>query len=253
MVWETERKRHRMDLISKNKYRTNTTTQPTSPSIAKVESTVKIDQERRDNELLTVNEINAAASNTPTSNLRSHHSQHHPLPTTVPTIIKGKALEPPPSQQQPIDALNTSSEPSTADKRKNMPVTSEGPTQKQMSRLFRPFCRLKKTIQARIKSYYMYYSLNNLFDWIIYILCSLTAITHFIDISAHTVLRARIHMYIASVTVICIWFRFMVFFRTISISAKTLRSKLVEIKLGELVIMVRTRSNMNLHRDCDGS
>ncbi|CAF2154492.1 unnamed protein product [Rotaria magnacalcarata] len=46
-------------------------------------------------------------------------------------------------------------------------------------------------------------------------------------------------MYIASVTVLCIWFRFMVFFRTITISAKTLRSKLVEIKLGELVIMVR--------------
>jgi hypothetical protein len=30
----------------------------------------------------------------------------------------------------------------------------------------------------------------------------------------------------------------MVFFRTIIISVKTLRSKLVEIKLGELVIMV---------------
>ncbi|CAF5207101.1 unnamed protein product, partial [Rotaria magnacalcarata] len=83
----------------------------------------------------------------------------------------------------------------------------------------------------------MYYSLNNLFDWIVYILCLLTIITHAIDINAHTVFRARIHMYIASVTVLCIWFRFMVFFRTITISAKTLRSKLVEIKLGELVIM----------------
>ncbi|CAF1547434.1 unnamed protein product, partial [Adineta steineri] len=67
----------------------------------------------------------------------------------------------------------------------------------------------------------------------------LTTVTHGIDISGHTVIRARIHMYIASVTVICLWFRFMVFFRTIIISVKSLRSKLVEIKLGELVIMVR--------------
>jgi hypothetical protein len=98
--------------------------------------------------------------------------------------------------------------------------------------------RFKTRAKSRIRSYYMYYSLNNLFDWIVYMLCLVTAITHFIDVSSHTVTRARAHMYIASVTVICIWFRFMVFFRTISITAKTLRAKLVEIKLGELVIMV---------------
>ena len=86
----------------------------------------------------------------------------------------------------------------------------------------------------------MYYSLNNLFDWIIYILCILTTVTHGIDISGHTVLRARVHMYTASITVLCLWFRFMVFFRTIIISVKSLKSKLVEIKLGELVIMVRS-------------
>ncbi|CAF4857648.1 unnamed protein product, partial [Rotaria sp. Silwood1] len=62
--------------------------------------------------------------------------------------------------------------------------------------------------------------------------------THGIDISTHTVLRARIDMYIASIAVILMWFRFMIFVRTITISAKTRRSKLIEIKLEVLVIVV---------------
>ena len=69
-------------------------------------------------------------------------------------------------------------------------------------------------------------------------LCSITIITHLIDVTSHTVRRARIHMYIAAVTALLIRFRFMVSFRTISTTLKTLQSKLVEIKLGELLIMV---------------
>jgi hypothetical protein len=116
--------------------------------------------------------------------------------------------------------------------------TSLSNTPRRTSQFARFARRFRDRARTRLKSYYMYYSLNNLFDWIIYILCILTTVTHAIDVSGHTVIRARIHMYIASITVICLWFRFMVFFRTIIISVKTLRSKLVEIKLGELVIMV---------------
>lgn len=157
--------------------------------------------------------------NETTTPIRSHHSQHDPLPVTLPPMDIPVATSAPIDPTDGIQSMNNTQS-------------------KRSSRLCRPFRRVIDRLGARIKSYYMYYSLNNLFDWIIYVLCLLTMITHFIDVGSHTVLRARIHMYIASVTVICVWFRFMVFFRTISISAKTLRSKFVEIKLGELVIMV---------------
>jgi hypothetical protein len=178
--------------------------------------------------------------------VRSHHSQHHPLPPTIPAIIKGKQVEPSPNQQLPIDVTMTTSDTTnnlvTSEKKRTGGVNATNADEStSSSRSVRFIRRLNDRIKARIKSYYMYYSLNNLFDWIIYTLCSITTITHFIDVGSHTVVRARIHMYIASVTVILLWFRFMVFFRTISISARTLRSKLVEIKLGELVIMVSVR------------
>ena len=254
LIWETERTQHRLDLIAKNKYPSNTVLQSTNATSGKAESSLKTDAERRETEHVTINETSTTASNTHSPTMRSHHSQHHPLPPTLPTIIKGKPIEAPPTQQQPIDAPLISSDPSNSllngpsKKKKNTtnnnnnPFMTEPTPTAMPSRFVRRIQRAKNHLKARLKSYYMYYSLNNLFDWIIYTLCLVTVITHFIDVGSHTVIRARIHMYIASVTVICVWFRFMVFFRTISISAKTLRSKLVEIKLGELVIMVREKN-----------
>jgi hypothetical protein len=254
LIWERERTKNRLDLISKNKYKSNTNIQSTNIALGKTES-MKIENDIRDPEHVTINETTAPTTTTGaiSSNLslppmRSHHSQHHPLPATIPTVIKGKPSEPLPTQQQPIDAPNNPSDPSNTQFKSslrrfsrisNTPLIPEDNPPATPSAFMRCIRRVKNGTKRRIKSYYMYYSLNNLFDWIAYMLCLVTFITHIIDVSSHTVIRARIHMYIASVTVICIWFRFMVFFRTISITAKTLRSKLIEIKLGELVIMVR--------------
>lgn len=258
LIWETERTQHRLDLIAKNKYRSNTIAQTTTVTPGKTETILKTDSDRRETGHVTINETNTTSSNTHSPTMRSHHSQHHPLPATIPTVIKGKPVEAPPTQQQPIDASLTSSDPSNSllmgsTKKKNTgtnnPLTTEPTSSTTPSRFLRHLQRMKNRCKARLKSYYMYYSLNNLFDWIIYTLCLVTVITHFIDVGSHTVIRARIHMYIASVTVISIWFRFMVFFRTISITAKTLRSKIVEIKLGELVIMVRRKRDRKKHGD----
>ena len=245
--WESERTNTRLDLISKNKYKSNTGGQS---DVKKNDSVAKFNDDTGEIEHIVINEATAAVSTNPAlSNIRSHHSQHHPLPLTVPTMIKGKPTESQPTQQTPIDVVGNPSDPSNNNmsslKRKtapgimsDIPFTSLPNAPRRSSRIARFARRFRERARTRIKSYYMYYSLNNLFDWIIYILCMLTAVTHCIDVSRHTVIRARVHMYIASITVICLWFRFMVFFRTIIISVKTLRSKLVEIKLGELVIMV---------------
>ena len=247
LIWERERTKNRLDLISKNKYKSNTGIQTTTTPFGKTESVNKNGNEAGETQHVTINEtantnMSSSISLTP---MRSHHSQHHPLPPTLPTVIKGKAIEPVPNQQQPIDAplnvsdpsntlLNGTQKKNTLGAQVNQDVIVSGPS----SRFVQFWRRLKIRIKTRFRAYYMYYSLNNLFDWIIFILCLITIITHFIDVASHTVVRARIHMYIASVTVLAIWFRFMVFFRTISITVKTLRSKIVEIKLGELVIMV---------------
>jgi len=245
LIWETERTQNRLGLISKNKYISNTTMQSTNTPLGKNENIIKNENDIRDTEHKTINETTTMSSNVSSIPIRSHHSQHHPLPPTIPTVIKGKPSESLPNQQQPIDAPVNLSDPSntllTGSKKKNGPNVSFAPETNppaSSSRFVQCIQRMKTRTKARIKSYYMYYSLNNLFDWIVYILCLITIITHFVDVGSHTVIRARIHMYVASVTVILIWFRFMVFFRTISMSVKTLRSKLVEIKLGELVIMV---------------
>ena len=244
LIWETERTDSRVDLISKNKYKSNVTSQSPQISIKKTDSVVKINIETGDVEHVLIHERPAAF----TTSLRSHHSQFHPLPSTMPTMIKGKPVESSLNQAPPIDTLMSSNDQShsVSIKRKTDlssfvdPVYLAPPTVRRRHLRFIHFAqRFRDRAITRLKSYYMYYSLNNLFDWIIYILCLLTLITHFIDVGSHTVLRARIHMYIASVTVLCMWFRFMVFFRTITISVKTLRSKSVEIKLGELVIMVK--------------
>jgi hypothetical protein len=242
LIWESERTQNRLYLISKNKYTPNM--QSTNIGIGKTENLMKTDKNIRDSEHVTIDET-TMSSNINLPGIRSHHSQHHPLPQTIPTIIKGKPSEPQPNQQQPIDVPNNSSDIFNGSKKTtgsnnptNMSFVAEKNPSVSSSRFTRFIQRFKARTISRIKSYYMYYTLNSLFDWTVYILCLVTVITHFIDVSSHTVLRARIHMYIASVTVICIWFRFMVFFRTISISVKTLRAKLVQIKLGELVIMV---------------
>jgi len=244
LIWESERTQNRLNLISKNKYKPNTNMQSTNNSIGKTENLIKTDKTIRESEHVTIDET-TMTSNINVPGIRSHHSQHHPLPQTIPTIIKGKPSEPQPNQQQPIDVPNNSSDIFNGSKKisgSNNPTNTSFAPEKNppvsSSRFIRFIQRFKARAQSRIKSYYMYYTLNSLFDWTVYLLCLVTVITHFIDVSSHTVLRARIHMYIASITVICIWFRFMVFFRTISISVKTLRAKLVEIKLGELVIMV---------------
>lgn len=210
LVWETERKQNRLHLISNNKYKSNPIT---------------TNKTENANSLIEHNVIDETTANINIPGVRSHHSQHHPLPQANPQIIKGKVTETQPVSLEPIDAPKLST------------ATETKPT-KNSSRFVR-FCqRFRQRARSSFRSYYMYYSLNNLFDWIVYILCLITFITHIVDVCSHTVTHARIHMYIASVTVICLWFRFMVFFRTISISVKTLRAKLVEIKLGELVIMV---------------
>ncbi|CAF1026975.1 unnamed protein product [Rotaria sordida] len=244
LIWESERTQNRLDLISKNKYKSTTALQSTNNNLRKLEN------DAGDTEHITINETTTGtniSSNVTLPGMRSHHSQHNPLPPTIPTIIKGKPSEPLPNQQQPLDVsinpIDSSNNFMNGSKKKsgfndtkntsekNQPVTS--------SRFVQFLQRFKTSAKKRYKSYDMYYSLNNLFDWIVYLLCLTTIITHVIDIRYHTVTRARIHMYVASVTVLCIWFRFMVFFRTISISFKTLRAKIVEVKLGELVIMVR--------------
>jgi hypothetical protein len=250
LIWESERTNTRIDLISKNKYKSNTTRPSSRAGVKKVESVAKMNTDTGDVEHITVNETStlAMSSNPVLSNTRSHHSQHHPLPTTIPTVIRGKQTESQPTQQTPIDVIISSSDSphiSGNIKKKTGPglisdlsYIPPPPPLRRGSRLALFAERFRDRARTRLKSYYMYYSLNNLFDWIVYILCIITLVTHAIDVSSHTVIRARIHMYIASVTVICMWFRFMVFFRTIIICVKTLRSKLVEIKLGELVIMV---------------
>ncbi|CAF4074344.1 unnamed protein product [Adineta steineri] len=244
VIWESERTQNRLDLMSKNKYKPNTTIQSSNAPFGKTESIIKTDNDIANIEHSTINETIAPnlSSNISLTPMRSHHSQHHPLPPTLPTVIKGKPIEPLPNQQQPIDAPLNSTDPSntllTNSKKKSAPNVSTT-IDKTPSRFVRFFQRIKASTKTRFKSYYMYYSLNNLFDWIIFMFCLITTITHFVDVASHTVVRARIHMYVASVTVLSIWFRFMVFFRTISITLKTLRSKFVEIKLGELLIMVR--------------
>jgi hypothetical protein len=251
LIWESERTNRRLDLISKNKYKSNTSGQTPQLGVKKVDSVAKLNVDTGEIEHTTVNETttSGASANPVLPNTRSHHSQHHPLPATIPTMIKGKPIESQPTQQTPIDIIINSPDTSTNllgnVKKKTGPSTIfDAPfiaplTAPRRASRFALFAqRFRDRARTRIKSYYMYYSLNNLFDWIVYILCILTIVTHAFDITSHTVLRARVHMYIASITVICMWFRFMVFFRTIIISAKTLRSKLVEIKLGELVIMV---------------
>ncbi|CAF3954305.1 unnamed protein product [Rotaria sp. Silwood2] len=247
MFWESERSSLRLDLISKNKYKSNASGQSSQSDIKKIDYVAKLNNDTGEIEHVIVDDATTnIAVNPALPNIRSHHSQHYPLPPSIPTIIKGKPIESQSTQQIPIDiVVNSSDPPINADssvKKKIGPDTSfiSPPTShRRGSQLIRFARNFRDRARTRIKAYYMYYSLNNLFDWIVYILCAITTITHCIDVNAHTVLRARIHMYIASITVICIWFRFMVFFRTITISAKTLRSKLVEIKLGELVIMVR--------------
>ncbi|CAF1445139.1 unnamed protein product [Adineta steineri] len=245
LIWESERTNTRLDLMSKNTYKPNTAGQSSQLDVKKIGSVAKLNDDTGEVEHIVINESAPIMSN-----IRSHHSQHHPLPPNIPTIIKGKPIETQLIQQIPVDIIVNSSDssnnPSSSVKRKTVPAPSvdnpflsSSTSPRRASRIARFARRFRDRARTRIKSYYMYYSLNNLFDWIIYILCILTTVTHGIDISGHTVIRARIHMYIASVTVICLWFRFMVFFRTIIISVKSLRSKLVEIKLGELVIMVR--------------
>ena len=244
-IWEAERKENRMYLISRNKYKPNTNIQSTNIGLGKSESLIKTDNTTRETDHVTIDERGSTnmGSNINLPGVRSHHSQHHPLPQTIPPIIKGKPSEAQPYQQQPIDApAGNSFDPLLTSKKPN---GTNNTNNLSSSRFVRFLQRLKTHAKSRFRSYYMYYSLNNLFDWIVYILCLITAITHFVDVSSHTVLRARIHMYIASLTVIGVWFRLMVFFRTMSISAKTLRSKLVEIKLGELVIMVSKRKKIN--------
>ncbi len=250
LIWESERTNSRLDLISKNKYKSNITTQASQTGVKQVDSVAKLNTDTGEIEHVTVNETTASAisANPVLPNTRSHHSQHHPLPATIPTIIKGKPTEPQPTQQIPIDVVIHSSDSSgnlSNIKKKSgpggipdMPLILPTTPPRRGSRLALFAQRFRDRARTRLKSYYMYYSLNNLFDWIVYILCIIAIVTHAIDVSSHTVFRARMHMYVASLTVICLWFRFMVFFRTIIISAKTLRSKLVEIKLGELVIMV---------------
>ncbi len=237
LIWETERTQNRLYLISKNKYKSNRIAQSTNISFGKSETLIKTDQTTGDVERLTVDETvpSTRSSNVNLPGIRSHHSQHHPLPQTIPTLIKCKPSESQPNQQQPIDAPTNPSDLFNASK------TPQTKPSASSSRFVRFLQRFKTRAKSLLRSYYMYYSLNNLFDWIVYILCLITVITHFIDVSSHTVTRARIHMYIASVTVISVWFRLMVFFRTMSITAKTLRAKLVEIKLGQLVIMVSER------------
>ncbi|CAF1618072.1 unnamed protein product, partial [Rotaria magnacalcarata] len=248
LIWESERTKNRIDLISKNKYKSNISGQSSQPGDKKTDTLATPNTNTGEVEHVVFDDATANITVNPTlPNLRSHHSQHYPLPPAVPTMIKGKPTESNPTQQIPIDVIvsapDSSNNPisSTIIKRIGLNTSFVPPTtsHRRGSRLIRCAQHFQDRARTRLKSYYMYYSLNNLFDWIVYILCLLTIITHAIDINAHTVFRARIHMYIASVTVLCIWFRFMVFFRTITISAKTLRSKLVEIKLGELVIMVR--------------
>jgi len=252
LIWESERTNRRLDLISKNKYKSNTSGQTPQSGVKKIDSVAKLNIDTGEIEHTTVSETttSGASANPILPNIRSHHSQHYPLPATIPTIIKGKPMEPQPTQQVPIDIIiNNSPDPSTnlsgnVKKKTGTSTIFDAPfiapltAPRRASRFALLAQRFRDRARTRLKSYYMYYSLNNLFDWIIYILCIITIVTHAFDISSHTVVRARVHMYIASITVICMWFRFMVFFRTIIISAKTLRSKLVEIKLGELVIMV---------------
>ena len=221
LIWETERTQNRWDLISKNKYKSNTGIQSTNINLEKA------DHDTGDPEHVTITEPISTidiSSNTNLPTMRSHHSQHHPLPPTIPTMIKGKPIEPSLSQQQFFDGRNHSSDPSNGlqddlKKRRasnsttNMVLTSDTSESNAPSSRFVQFLqRFKARAQTRLRSYLICYSLNNLFDWLIYILCLITAITHFIDVGSHTVTRARIHMYVASVTVICIWFRFMVFF-----------------------------------------
>ncbi|CAF1129563.1 unnamed protein product [Rotaria sordida] len=247
LIWESERTNVRLDLISKNKYKSNTNGQTPQTGVKKVDYVAKLNNDTGEIEHVIIDDTTTNININPTlPNLRSHHSQHYPLPPSIPTIIKGKPTESPPIQQPPIDInVNSTNSPTNIDgssKKKTEPdmsFISPSILNRRRSRIARFARNFRDRAKTRIRAYYMYYSLNNLFDWIVYILCIITVITHCIDVNAHTVLRARIHMYIASITVILIWFRFMVFFRTITISAKTLRSKLVEIKLGELVIMVR--------------
>jgi hypothetical protein len=250
LIWESERTNLRLDLISKNKYKSNLGGQSTQSNVKKIDSVAKFNTDTGDIEHITLNEtaMLTISTNPLLPNTRSHHSQHHPLPTTIPTVIKGKSSEPQPTQQIPIDVIvnasDSSSNLSNVKKRTgtgampDMPFASPLTPPRRASRFALFAQRFRDRAKTRLKSYYMYYSLNNLFDWIVYILCTISIVTHAFDISSHTVFRARMHMYMASITVICLWFRFMVFFRTIIISAKTLRSKIVEIKLGELVIMV---------------
>lgn len=243
-MWENERKQQRLDLISKNRYASNTTSQTGKATAVKTENIPRINEDGNEGEHATVNETSQLSTVASVSGLRSHHSQHHPLPEAVPNIIKGKPTDPPVTQQTPIDVLPTSIINSGGSKRKIPTLVGDEPgllAKTRSWRILNPLRRFRNRIQAFVESYYMYYSLNNLFDWIVYALCIITTILHFVDVGSHTVGRARAHMYVASVTVICIWFRFMVFFRTVSISARTLRAKIIEIKLGELVIMVKMR------------
>jgi hypothetical protein len=253
IIWESERTDVRNNFMSTNQYKSIATGQVSTVSMTKSDSIAKMNVDTGDIGHSLVNEGATSFAYHPTlTNLRSHHSQQYPLPAAMPTLIKGKPVDTMTTRLLPIDNRNLVNESTCANtssnssKRKtdmmdtfmDSSLLSTTVRARWQSRLFEFARSFRDRARTRLKSYYMYYSLNNLFDWIIYILCIVTLITHCIDVSTHTVVRARIHMYTASITVISMWFRFMVFFRTITISMKTLRSKLVEIKLGELVIMV---------------
>ncbi|CAF0798799.1 unnamed protein product, partial [Didymodactylos carnosus] len=252
LLWETERTEHRLNQIGKSQYADpNSRIKTGEPGMRNIAENVELD-----NTILITNEINS--SSPVTRNQRQRHRTYQTESRSPSkTLFQTKLAEPILTDSnilasstsagfgsQPIgteagNALLGGFSPKKGVIKNGITAATVTVTQPVVSRSMLYFQRLKSRLNTRLKSYYIYYSLNNLFDWICYIFCTLTTITHFIDVSSHTVLRARIHMYIASVTVILIWFRFMVYFRTITISAKTLRSKIVEIKLGELVIMVR--------------
>ena len=260
LIWESERTKLQLDLISKNKYKSNIGGQSPQSGLKTINNTEKMRSgDTGEIENVPINEMSPEIPiNLTMPNTRTYHSQQSPLLSKIPAIIKGKASKLQSSQQTPIDIIINSSDPlnnTDSTLKKRMESTTMTPDasiispwnfHRRRSRFARFVRNFRDRAKTRMKSYYMYYSLNNLFDWLIYILCIITIVTHCIDVSGHTVFRARVHMYIASITVIGMWFRFMAFFRTIIISARTLRSKLIEIKLGELVIMVSFEKEKSL-------
>ncbi|CAF1170162.1 unnamed protein product, partial [Didymodactylos carnosus] len=258
LLWETERTT-RINLQSKNPNpNPNSNSQTKPPQITTVETAMKNAPENAkvDNTINLTNETNSQPTIAENKRHRYHH-QHAERELPMKTPLQARSSEPILMEGYSLSSSASSAGffPSSIEAEKGngayskqalpksakngISTSAQATTPSNASRPVLFYRRLRARLKARVKSYYIYYSLNNLFDWICYILCLITIITHAVDVSHHSVLYSRIHMYTASVTVICLWFRFMVYFRTISITAKTLRSKLVEIKLGELVIMVR--------------